>query len=185
MSPEESEASLERFFLSQAKRGVILSSNKLAEYARRKGLPHDEAELRSMRHRFKFSAYASKYVRPPHYFSPSIWRYGIVQIDLAEFEVSHKRENGGCGAFLLASEMISQQIAIVACRDKGTKSWEGAVTTMAETRFPAVRYFVSDRESALTSRHFQKRIREKFNIRWTHLKSRNKVSAAASAPPTP
>lgn len=181
MSPEEAEEALERHFLATAKKGVVLSAARLAEYARKKGIPHTADALRQMRHRFKFSAFASRFQRPPHYMSASVSRYGICQLDLGVFEPAHRRQNRGCGAFLLSVEMLSQQLQVVPCRDGTTASWEAAVTKMAETGFNAVRTLVTDRDSAVKSQAFRDRIKEKFGISWTWLKNRNKVRAASAA----
>jgi hypothetical protein len=174
MSGEEAETALEARYLSEGRRSVVLSAKRLAEYAKKKNIPFERRDLEEMRYRFKFSAFSAPFRKPNHYMSSSIQKYGVVQLDLAEFHPKHRRSNRGCAAFLVGKESLSGQLAIHPVKDKTTASWEKGVVAMAEAKFNAVRVLVTDRDSAVKSDAFRKSVKKRFGISWTWLKARNK-----------
>jgi hypothetical protein len=169
----EAEASLEEHFLSNAKRGVVLNFKQLKAYADKKNLKVPLAELRRMRYRFKFSAFSGQFRKPLRYMSASIQKYGLWFLDMAIYEPAKRRDNQGCGAFLLAVESLSQQLRAFGCKDGTTASWEKAVTKLAESS-NAVRVVLTDRDTAVKSQKFRDSIKERFGVSWINLKSRSK-----------
>ena len=170
---EEEEDDLERHFLASAKKGVILNLKQLTAYAKKKRLNVAQDELRRMRYKFKFSAFASRFRRPLAYMSSSIQKYGLWFLDVAIYEPGSRRQNKGCGAFLIAVESLSQQLLAFGCQDGTQASWEKAVVTLARTS-NAVRCVLTDRDSAIKSKKWRDGIKERFGISWIHLKSRSK-----------
>lgn len=123
---------------------------------------------------------ASSYRRPLRFMSSSVAKYGVVMADMANYMPQHKRANGGAVAFLCVVECLSGQLAAVPCKDLTTRSWERALTSVAEgSAINAVRVVVSDRDSAVKSSHESKglrgRLRSKFGIGWIFLKNRHKA----------
>lgn len=168
---------LEDHFMASAKMAVVLTPGELEDYAKKKGIPYNREELRHLRQRFEFSAVASHYNRPKHLMTATVSRYGLCHLDLGVFYPANRSQNLGHGAFLLAAEVVSQQICIVPCLDGTTASWEKAVKEMAESGFGALRVIYSDRDTAVKSQIFRDRVKEKYGISWKFLKNRNKVRA--------
>jgi hypothetical protein len=180
---------LEKHFVANAKRGIVLSARQLADFARRRGLKVAWAELRKMRHRFKFTALSSRFTRPLRYMSSSVLTYGCVQVcvfvcvarsrifflllssstnlllcqvDAAWMFKERAKVNGGAVGFLLGVEGISGQLAVQPMKDLTTKSWEKALRYMVETSaFSSVRTFMSDRDSAVKSNDESEGLRAK------------------------
>jgi D-Tyr-tRNAtyr deacylase len=96
-------------------------------------------------------------------------------LDVAIFEKNHRNVNSGCGAFMAAVEVVSQQLFAVGMKNGTTASWEKAVTELAETKFHSMNMIITDRDSAVKSQSFRDSIKERFGISWTHLKSRSKA----------
>ena len=166
---------IEEYYLRRAKEGVVLTPAELTVFAKKEKVKVSQKELRKMRSNFEFSAVASKFQKSKDFFSSSVAHYGFCQIDLGVFHPRYKHLNNGCGAFLLAAEMTSQQLFLIPTRDGTSKSWQDAVTKLAETGFNAVRSLCSDRDTAV-SVSFRKFILERFGIAWSFMKNRNKVS---------
>lgn len=182
---------MRQHFERNARRGITLSAEKLAEFARKKNLGLGLAQLRKIRHTFKFTAFASRYRRPLRYMSSSVPSYGVVMVDMANFLPQHKRANGGAVAFLCCVECLSGQLAAVPCTDLTARSWEKALVSVIESSgIHAVRVIVSDRDSAVKSNHasegLRARLKARFGVKWIFLKNRNKafkVGPARALPP--
>ena len=170
---DEEEDQLERHFLASAKKGIVLNLKQLVAYATKNRLDIDRNELRRMRYKFKFSAFASRFHKPLAYMSSSIQKYGLWFLDVAIYEPGSRRQNKGCGAFLIAVESLSQQLMAFGCQDGTKASWEKAVVTLARTS-NAVRCVLTDRDSAIKSKKWRDGIKERFGISWIHLKARSK-----------
>ena len=172
-----------RRYESFARRGIVLSVDRLEDFCKRKKISYERETLRRLRHRWKFTAlFSGKGGKrsgdgKPHYMSATVYRYGTVMIDLASMkpERRYRLANEMCGAFLLGKECLSGQLAVVPCRDKTSRSWEDAVEKMCEGKFNAVANFLSDRDAVATSASFRAGLREKFGIGWTFLPSRSKA----------
>jgi hypothetical protein len=171
----EGERQLEDYFERHAKKGIVLSPTQLAKYARSKGIVVGEHDLRQMRQRFKASAFSSGYRKPRHHMTSSVQKYGVCMLDVAIFEKAHASSNSGCGAFMTAVEVVSQQLFALGMKDGKQASWEKAVTELAETKFHSMNVIVTDRDSAVKSQAFRDSIKERFGITWTHLRSRSKA----------
>jgi hypothetical protein len=170
MSPEEAEAKLDKFFVDNFKNTVLVSARQMAEFAEKNQIPYTMPYLSEMRSRFKFSAISAQYRKPHHFQAFAIPKYGLVHLDLAVFHPQHRRQNDGFGAFLVAKEAISQQLAVLPVKNGTTKSWEAAVVALAEGKLNAIRVLVTDRDSAVKSEEFRKSVEKRFGITWTWLK---------------
>jgi hypothetical protein len=167
-------------FEQHARRGITLSAEQLAAFARKKGVKVDMSELRKIRHEYKFTAFAARYRRPLRFFSQSVARYGVVFLDMGHMAGEHKKVNDGMMGFLCCVEAISGQLSAIPVRDFTTRSWEKAIVSMIEhSAVNAVRCVISDRDSAVKSNHeslgLRARLKRDFGVKWVFLKNRSKA----------
>jgi hypothetical protein len=174
MSPRPLSA-LEAHFEDNLKRGIVLSAKELRDYAEKNKLPVPPwSELRQFRHKWKSSAFFSNYRKPAALQGPSVYKYGCLQIDYAEYRPDLKRANGNCGGFILGVETLSKQLACVPTKDKTAASWRMAVKRMLETKFEGITVIYSDRDSAASSK-FRAAVLADFGVSWEFLRNRTKA----------
>jgi hypothetical protein len=181
-----------KHFESYAREGTTLSLEQLEAFCKKKRLKCDKKRLRRLRHEFKYTAFASRYRKPARYMSSSIRRYGVVQVDMANFMPSMRRKNRSYGAFLIGVEMVSVtvwdvrdrspiiftltlqlsgQMAAVPCKDLTKRSWIKACTQMARYSFNSVSVMQSDLDAAIQqSGYFTDLMKRKFDISWQFLR---------------
>jgi hypothetical protein len=177
MDKEDARA-LEKHYWSQAKRGVIPTVEDLSLWARQSGRGFDERRARGLRHRWKAIARHSRWRRPPAYMSASIDKLGNVMIDMAHFSPQLRVFNKQCRYFLVGVDCFSQRLACVPLATKTRASWERGVVEMKERHFPVMTTIVTDRDTAVAGEVFQRAFRERYGIRWIHLRSRQKAYKA-------
>jgi hypothetical protein len=76
---------VEKYFLSQARKGIILSLKELKTFCSKRGLSFSAAKMRHLRRRWKFTAIYSRTRKPTQYFSQAIMKYGVLQVDFGFF----------------------------------------------------------------------------------------------------
>lgn len=165
---------LKAHFEASARRGVLLSTNQLAAYAQKKNLSVPRQELKKMRSFFKFTAYAEPHRRPLRYMTSSISKYGLWQVDLANFEPQHKIANKNCTAFIVMVEGLSGQTFAVPVASKKTTAWFGALVTLLDTRVNSCVAIFSDRDVAVKNEDWRKMVRDRWGCSWYFLKNRLK-----------
>ena len=126
----------------------------------------------------------TKYLRPPgppkHFFTAAInIELGIVQVDFAEFHRNYQVQNDRAIGFILAVDTLSNKLMGYVTPSKDGKHWRRAVDKFVKEHKYITR-FVSDQESALTSDKFHKEMEDKYGIKWTHIRLRNKAFSAES-----
>ena len=167
---------LRRYFRESARSGKLRSLAEMRAYAEKRELDYDEHELQKMRFDFEFSALHGKFTRPKVFQTNSIPRFGYLQADLAEYKVRWKSFNGGKRYFICMVELFSQRVGAVATRSKSARAWEEAIDHLITSKFDFnCVSVVSDRESALDSSEFKRRMAEKYNISFIKLYTRQKA----------
>ena len=181
-------------FLKKARNGIVLTYQDLAAYCRKRKVKFSARRLRDMRRTWKFVAIFSKPRKPPHYMGMAVHRYGVLQVDMAEYgwvkeavtrSVSTRRRPWDDAEprlkksyFLVGVECLSQKLSCVPCRDKSSASWESAITFMLEQVYGDIRCVMSDRDGVATSKSFRLGLLEKHGVKWRFLRTRSKAHKA-------
>jgi hypothetical protein len=196
-------AAVESFFFRRAKVGLVPTLDDMVAFCKKRKISATREQLKGMRYRFKFAAIHTLPRSPSRYAGMSVPRYGLLMIDLANFDPSdpagtaagtaeggetetrRTRSRGAAGAppnkkkksapykaFLIGVETLSQKLSCVPMRDRTSASWEAAVTKMIEESYGEIRTIVSDRDVAVTSQAFRRRIAREYSISWIFLRSR-------------
>ena len=167
---------LEKEFFRRVRRGDVMTREAMIDFWKRreKRLPLPDLEtLREMRYRFKSSAVHARYNKPPAFASDSFHHFGAVSIDYAQMSglagANYKRKG-----FIVGCEVTTQRLAACAVTGKATRHWEKALSQFLTQDYPHAYAFLSDRESALTSRRFQQRMKERFGVQFFFLRGRHK-----------
>jgi hypothetical protein len=168
---EEQEMALEHFKKAAAG-GEVLSPSDVASWARKRGLSLTRRDLSDIRYRLLSTAYSSKFTPNKKHITMAFPRPGIIQVDQAFFGKAWKKENDGCGAFLLAVDSLSLFTVCVPMKDGTWPSWLDALTRMFQEKFNVVRYWVSDRDTAIYKLDKRKYLERKFGTKWMFLKNR-------------
>ena len=105
-------------------------------------------------------------------------KYGCLMMDHAEFRPKWKLRNKGATGFLLAVEVLSQQLMCEPVKNKSLQEWKNAIERMLPSKIDGIHTIISDRDSVATSKNFRNWIKEKYNIDWDYLRSRSKAFLA-------
>jgi hypothetical protein len=171
---------VEEHFLKYARKGVVLSAKDLKSYCKRRNLLAgvQDKELRNVRYLWKQTALHSRWVRPSHYMGSSIDKIGNIMADFGEFRKNLAPFNGNHFHLMVGVDCLSQVMACYTYPNKSRKSWEDGVRKMIANDYPYVTTFITDRDTAVTSKAFQARLKEELGIDWMHLRSRSKAYKA-------
>ena len=120
--------------------------------------------------------------RPKHFMTQMVPHFGCVQVDLAQFRPDLAADNGGHRYFVMAVEMLSGLWAVAPAKTKTMDSFLTAIKAIFQlSPIHSVRVLLSDRESALHSRHFVARLKDELGINAQFLAVRSKAYAAELA----
>jgi len=151
MEEADEQAKAVEYFKERAAKGKVLTPQEMASWARQKGMKLTADDLKDIRYRVLGTAYASKYQKPPHLAGMTFPRIGYVHIDLANFYPEYRKENDGCGAYLMAVDSLSLAMAAVPTKDATYASWLSAMEEMIQGRLNVIHFFVSDRDASIRS----------------------------------
>lgn len=176
-------AAIESYVRKALGRGHQPSVEDLERAARRAKIAVPAAsDLRAYRQYFTHLAnLASKRPRPRTFATVSAATLGLVFIDLAFIYPRWKRYNGGCGGFLVAVDAATQQLAAFPMRGKTSADWRRAVVrVLDESVLASVKTLVCDREPAVFSRAFRRRLLRERGVSVAFLTRRHKSYRAES-----
>ena len=173
--------SVRKHFIDNASRGILLSTKELLDFCKRKGIGpltvEDRKILRNFRRENPELAVFSRSSggdRRGLYVTAAIFRPGNVFIDLAYFRPRYYKFNKGFKYLLIGVDDLTQLISVQPLKSKTRAAWDAALKRMIEDDFPKIRYFVSDRDTAIASKKFQDKIFNAYGIKWLHLPLRDK-----------
>jgi hypothetical protein len=172
---EAAAKALRDHYWSRAAEGVVPSAHELRVWARKRGHAVGLRQIRQLRHLWKATARHSRWVKPPVYMGASIDKLGNIFVDMAHFMPHLRVFNKQCKYFLVAVDSFSQKLACLASANATQATWEKGVIACKEHHFPVVSCIVSDRDTAVAGETFQRAMRERYGIRWIHLRSRSKA----------
>lgn len=165
----------------QLRKGKLPTVAELRQYSEKNELSADEKSIERMLAtwpgvpRLKIPR-ASRYA----YFGMPYYRYGVIQIDLANYRPEWRLRNEGYGAFLVAVEVSTGQLHAEPMRKKDRPSFRTAIENILSTSiFDKIYLFQSDREPAIRkSQSFRKELLDDYGIRFHFLTARSKAFKA-------
>ena len=174
---------MEKHYFDKARQGIVLSVKDLQEYCVKVVLKPKPtvAKLRTLRYKWKYIALHARWKKPPHFVGSSVHKLGNIFLDVGIFKQNLAVQNKQRFVLLVGTDLLSQKLSCIAFPNKNQQSWEKGVSQMIEKDFPAVRCIVTDRDAAISSAAFQKKIKDKYGVNWVHLRNRSKSFAAERA----
>lgn len=171
-------------FRSQLAKGEYMTNAELKKYARSRNVLASDKQLKKVRREWLASAlFTPRRRRPVAYMStPQIPRLGLVAIDFAYYKKDKAKDNDGFVGFLVGVQLVTGRRHCVPFKDRGTESFERAMEQFLQGNvFPAVTTVLSDRETAVWSVNFRKRMKEKYGLRFYFLQRFSKSAHAERA----
>jgi hypothetical protein len=153
--------------------GVVLSTARLLEYAKAKGLSVSKRKLVAFRKDHPLVAEFSPHRKTRYFASVGVLRPGVWFIDFAEYRKTWSASNKGYVGFLLAVENVTHKLHVVPVTNKSSASWDGAITELVELRRD-VETLISDRDSVVTSDKFIGNLKKKYGVKWYYLYKNSK-----------
>lgn len=165
---------VQKHYFTNARKGIVLTAAELREYCKQqawKPVP-TEKKMRSLRHRWKYIGMHARWRRPPQYVGSSINKLGNIFVDVAEFKRNLAVFNKNKYILLVGTDLLSQKIACIAYSNKSQASWARGLGEFIVHLFPSAGTIISDRDTAISSASFQKKIKEQYDVDWIHLRNR-------------
>jgi len=169
------EQQLQDLYWSKLRQGVIMTVPELKVAARQLGVARRSTrQLADMRFDWEFLAVRTPFRKRRGYMGSQIDKLGVIFVDMAELFKKWKVFNGQKYYILVGTDALSQKTACIPLANKSQASWEAGVHQMISKDFPLVTHIVTDADTAVAGKAFQAKIREKYNVKWYHLRTRSK-----------
>ena len=124
--------------------------------------------------------------KPPikigHYQTITVDRLGLLSIDFAYYRPEWKNYNNNCVGFLMVNSVIALKRWAIPMKSRKEIEFENAIEQVCKGDiFPSVRTILSDRESTIASKKFQKKILDKYGIKFRFIQRYNKAWSSEAA----
>jgi hypothetical protein len=164
---------LEDYYLEKIKQGNMPTVPEMQAFCSSRGLECPSVgQLRRLRYRWKVTAVLSGWKGTSRFMSSSIMKPGVVMIDLAYFMKQYLVANQQKKYFLVGVDLLTGRLFCVPTPNKKRASWEKAIMEMVQTN-AGIGHIITDRDGAIVSLPFRKRIKREFGINWSFLMSRS------------
>ena len=171
-SSSSSTSLLESFYWEKIQKGNMPTVSDLQAFCASKGLVCPSiAQLRKLRYRWKVTAVLSGWKGTRRFMSSSIMKPGVLMVDLAYYMKQFLVANAQMKYFLVGVDLLSGRLFCVPTINKKRSSWERAILEMVAAN-DGVSHIISDRDGAIVSLQFRKRIKRDYGINWSFLMSR-------------
>jgi hypothetical protein len=166
---------VKQYFLAKLGQGIVMTKQNLKDYVRRHNLVVSSSQLKKIKRSWPYVAKFETMKRKPKYMSASILKFGTLMIDIGFIE-EHKAYNKNISAFLVGKEMVSGCLGAVELKSKSSTDIFKALQKMLNNgTFNQIHTIVMDREAAVQSKAFKKRLFDAYGIAIHHIVSRNKA----------
>jgi hypothetical protein len=166
---------LKQLFLSRLSQGIVMTTKNLRDYVRKHKLTVSSSQIQKVRRSWPYVAKFEVMKRRPKYMSASILKFGTLMIDIGFIE-DHKGYNNNISAFLVGKEIVSGCLGAVELRNKSSSAiYEGLQKMLNKKTFNQIHTIVMDREAAVKSEKFKRRLLDAYGISTHHIVSRNKA----------
>ena len=182
VSNNSDKTKLENYFIKKIKDGNILTNYELKKYAKKRNLKLDKSTISSLRNDVLATALYQKPFKIKVFQTVTHDRLGLLSIDFAYYKKNWSSSNNGYVGFLMVNSVIANKWHAIPMKSRKTSDFENALEEVCMTNaFPAVSTILSDRETTLFSHFFQKKMRDKYQIKFRFIHRYNKSWAAELA----
>lgn len=179
---ESDRKKLRKYFIKRINVGDILSDDELERYALKRNLNVGKKYVRSLRDKVLPTLLHKQPLKVGIHRTITVDRLGLLSMDFAYYHPEWKWHNNNCVGFLMVNSVIASKQWAIPMKSRKTVEFESALEQVCKGGiFPEVRTILSDRETTITSRGFQKRMQDKYGIKFTFIHRYNKAWASELA----
>lgn len=176
------ERTLVNHFLYRLDQGDVLTESELEAYAQSHKLKVNSKYIDNLRNNVLPTVLYKPQLNIKTYQTISIDRIGLISVDFAYYKKEDKWHNKNCVGFLMVNAVITGLQYAIPMKSRKTEEFERALEAICKSNhFPFVSIILSDRESVLASNKFQKKIKDKYGVKFQFIHRYNKAWASESA----
>ena len=175
------------YYIKQLKSDNVPSYQDLKKYLKKRRINFGNKKatnetLQKIKRNVKESVVYSNLKRIKFHQTVTIDNLGLLSADFAYYYPELKSYNKNNVGFLMVVSVNANKRWAVPMKSRTTQSFESALEEICLGNiFPAVNTVISDRESAVFSKSFQARMKEKYNINFQFMYRMNKAWSAENA----
>ena len=173
---ESDKKKLRKYFIKRLDLGHILTNSELQRYALKRKLKIGKEYIRTLRDNVLPTLLYKQPVRIRRYQTITVDRLGLLSVDFAYYKPDWKSHNNNCVGFLMVNSVIANKRWGIPMKSRKTNEFESALEQVCKGDiFPEVRTILSDRETTITSLTFQKKMLDKYGIKFRFIHRYNKA----------
>ena len=162
---------LRKHFIKRIEQGNILTNGELSAYAKKRHLNVGTDYIRTLRDKVLPTLLYKQPVRIKTYQTITVDRLGLLSVDFAYYKPKWRAQNNNCVGFLMVNSVIAGKRWAIPMKSRKTSEFEEALEQICKGGiFPAVTSILSDRETTITSTNFQKKMMERYGIRFRFIR---------------
>ena len=178
---KEDEKALEKHFLDRLDKGDVLTEQELESYVEKQKLKVDTKYINNLRNNLLPTVLYKPQLKIKTYQTISIDRIGLISVDFAYYKKKDKWHNKNCVGFLMVNAVITRLQYAIPMKNRSTSQFEQALEAICKgNHFPFVSVIISDRESVLASKAFQRDIKAKYGVKFQFIHRYNKAWVSES-----
>ena len=185
----DDEKKLRKYFEKNIKLGKILKSKHLTQYAKNRKLNVSPKFIRNIRNYVLPTLLYKQPINIKTYQTITVDRLGLLSMDFCYYPPpikkkyrNWKRFNDGHVGFLVINSVAAKKWVAMPMKSRTMKEFEKVLTQVFKGNyFPAINKILSDREVAIASPNFKKKIFEKYGVKFHFLTRYSKAWPSESA----
>ena len=179
------EKKLKNYFERQIKLGNLLKTEQLKQYAKNRKLKVSSKFIRNIRNIVLPTVLFKPPINIKVYQTITVDRIGLLSMDYAYYpkpRLNWARFNKGAVGYLMINCNATHKRHAVPMKGRTSEEFEKVLDNVCRGNiFPAIRTIMSDRETAITSRKFKKKMFDKYGVRFSFITRYNKAWASEAA----
>ena len=173
---DEDRKKLRKYFIKRLELGNILTQDELSKYVQRRKLSVSKGYISTLRDRVLPTLLYKQPIKINSYQTITVDRLGLLSVDFAYYKPEWKSYNNNCVGFLMVNSVIADKRWAIPMKSRKEAEFESALEQICKGGiFPAVRTILSDRESVIASPKFQKKMLDKYGIKFKFIRRYNKA----------
>ena len=173
---------LKKYFIKRINVGDVLTEYDLNQYVKKRKLTISKQYVNKLRDNILPTLLYKTPIPIKIFQTITVDRLGLLSMDFAYYHPEWKKHNKGYIGFLMVNSIIADKRWAIPMKSRKTDEFERAMEEVCRGNiFPAVSVVISDRETTITSRNFQKKMYKLYGIRFRFIVRYNKAWASENA----
>ena len=173
---DDDKKKLRNYFIKRLELGNILTQDELLKYAKKRKLNVGKRYIETLRDRVLPTLLYKQPLKIKSYQTITVDRLGLLSVDFAYYKPEWKSYNKNTVGFLMVNSVIADKRWAIPMKSRKEAEFESALEQICKGDiFPAVRTILSDRESVIASPKFQKKMLDRYGIKFRFIHRYNKA----------